>query len=218
MTTHANIAVCIATYGDRAKWDPLAKRAMASVDRQTMRPCWYSHVHHRTLHEARNLAAAEPYAPDWHRKSVGGAEWLCFLDADDELDPHFIQAMHTATQNLTGDWLLQPATRGVYEDGSEDAQAVLIPPKRLIEGNFLVVSTLIRADQFHRIEGFADLPAYEDWDLWLRATADGARVKTVPTAILRVHVNPSGRNSPPPGLHAETVGRIRRRHRDGHRS
>lgn len=195
MTAVANIAVCVATYGDQAVWEPLAQRALASIDRQAVRPIWHTYHHGATLQAARNAAAVEPYAPDWHRDLAGTAEWLCFLDADDELDPGYIEAMAVATEGLDGDWLLQPATLGVYPDGREDAHPVLIPRKPLLDGNFMVVSSLIRRSQFERLGGFADWPYCEDWDLWIRAWRDGAQFKAVPGAVLRVHVNPNGRNN-----------------------
>jgi GT2 family glycosyltransferase len=181
------IAVCTGTYGG-AEWLTLAKeRAGASVDRQTRRATWVS-SHHQSLHEARNNAAASLQLLD------DDIEWLCFLDADDELDAGYIAAMATATERLEGDWLLQPATLGVYADGREDTRPVVIPTKPLLDGNYLVISTLIRRSQFERLGGFRDWPCYEDWDLWIRAHLDGARIRQVPAAILRVHVNETGRN------------------------
>jgi glycosyltransferase involved in cell wall biosynthesis len=182
----APITVCIGTFGDQQIWSALAHdRAMASVDRQTLPPAALQWCHGENLHDARNAAAAR-----------ATSEWLCFLDADDELDPAYLEAMASAIADFDGmDMLLQPATLGVHPDGHEDPFPVVIPTKPLLDGNYLVIGTLVRREQFCRVGGFCDFPLYEDWDLWLRCWLDGATVLAVPSAIYRVHVNENGRNS-----------------------
>jgi GT2 family glycosyltransferase len=120
--------------------------------------------------------------------------------------------MAAAVDGLEGDWLLQPATLGVYPDGREDTHPVLIPRKNLLDGNFMVISTLIRTEQFLRLGGFEDWPIYEDWDLWLRAWRDGAQFLAVPDAILRVHVNPASRNQSDRSTQVRVYHEIRNRH------
>ncbi len=188
----SDIAVCIATFGDASRWGPMVKNhALPSVRRQTLVPRRCTWTHRTTLHDARNDAAKPRDVPG----QIPDGRWLCFLDADDELDDGYIEAMTAAATDLDGDWLLQPATLGVYPDGHEDPRPVLIPPRPLLDGNFMIISTLIRAEQFRRLGGFDDLEMYEDWDLWIRAWLDGARFKAVPDAVVRVHVNSQGRNS-----------------------
>jgi len=192
----------VSTFGDIATWGHLAStRAIPSALNQTTKPeVFYNHG--ETLHEARNLGAEQAQS-----------EWLCFLDADDELDSGYIQAMTRATEHLEGDWLIQPSTRGVV-DGVEDPFPVLIPPKPLIDGNFLVIGTVIRRAQFLRIGGFHAWPLYEDWDLWLRAFLDGAAIRHAEDAIYRVHVNPQSRNNCSRDQQIHTYNAIRAAHND----
>jgi GT2 family glycosyltransferase len=181
-----DIAVCVGTFGDTEPWESAARRwALPSVEAQRVPARRTTWCHGTDLQQARNTAAED----------TPHAGWLCFLDADDELDPGYLEAMAAAADGLEGDWLLQPATLGIYPDGREDHHPVVIPPKHLLDGNYLVISTLIRSEQFTRIGGFGDWPIYEDWDLWIRAVIDGARIRVVPEAVLRVHVNPTGRNN-----------------------
>jgi glycosyltransferase involved in cell wall biosynthesis len=198
VTTDTDITVCISTFGDVDVWMPLAHRAWRSAERQTLEPADIICAHRDSLEEARNAAAGHV-----------SSGWLCFLDADDELDPNYLAAMRQAVDMAVGDLLLQPATLGILPDGTEDPFPVVIPAKPLIDGNFLVIGTLIRAEQFHRVGGFRDFPCYEDWDLWLRAWLDGAMAVAVPDAIYRVHVSPNSRNNCSRPLQVATYNRIR---------
>jgi glycosyltransferase involved in cell wall biosynthesis len=201
-----SIAVCISTFGDLDRWERTVRTwAMPSVEAQTEPPARVTWCHGPNLQVARNHAARPAGCLD-------DTDWLCFLDADDELDPSFIAAMAAATENLTGDWLLQPATLGIHLDLHEDPHPVVIPRKNLLDGNFMVISTLIHTEQFHRLGGFADWPIYEDWDLWLRAWRDGAQFKAVPDAVLRVHVNPNGRNNGDRASQVRVYNEIRSRY------
>lgn len=198
LNSTSSIAVCVGTFGDARHWEKVARTwALPSAEMQDELPARVTWNHGPDLRAARNDIARHD------------TEWLCFLDADDELDPGYIAAMAKAAKDLDGDWLLQPATLGVYPDMSEDPHPVVIPRKNLLDGNFMVVSTLIRTEQFHRIGGFRDWPIYEDWDLFLRAWRDGARFMAVPDAILRVHVNPESRNNGDPATQFRVYDEIR---------
>lgn len=195
----APISVCIGTYGEE-RWRRLAEqRAIPSVERQTLPPVDWHAAHGPSLHEARNRAAEQ-----------AGGEWLCFLDADDELDAGYLEAM---AQGLEQDGperrLLQPSTLGVYPDGRVDDAPVLHPPKDLHISNFLIIGTVVRRDQFLAVGGFADLISHEDWDLWLRCWIDGAVVQPVPDAVYLVHVTDDSRNSAGSAPHIRVINEIR---------
>jgi glycosyltransferase involved in cell wall biosynthesis len=200
---NAPISVCIGTYGNEY-WKNLAEeRAIPSVERQTLPPADRQAVHGATLQEARNHAATQ-----------AKGEWLCFLDADDELDPHYLEAMTRAIeQDGPPTRLLQPSTLGVYSAGCTDREPVVHPPKDLHIQNFLIIATVVRRDQFLRVGGFADLISHEDWDLWVRCWLDGAVVQPVPEAIYRVHVRSNGRNSAGTAPHIKVITEIREKYR-----
>lgn len=176
-----SVGVVVATYGD-IEWRNRGSVAAESATNQSV-PTAVIHVHGETLAAARNIGAARLQT-----------DWLVFLDGDDTLDHHYIEAM----QEHAGDQpaLLQPSTLGVYADGREDEHAVLIPQRPLHTGNFMVIGTAIRRDQFQRVGEFLDWPLYEDWCLWIRAWQDGAIFIPTPDAIYRVGVNEAGRNKP----------------------
>lgn len=99
------VTVVVATYGD-VSWVKKAIKASRSVDEQTIAvEAIYSHGD--SLHQARNSGAA-----------LAKSEWLIFLDADDALDPGYVEAMLAGSGDLR-----QPATIGMYDNGTYDDEA-----------------------------------------------------------------------------------------------
>ena len=189
------VSVIIPTYGQNDLYRLLALRAANSVNLQTVEPLEIVRVHEETLQEARNEGAAR-----------AKGEWLIFLDADDELDPRYVEAMVAAEGDIR-----RPATLGVV-DGVEDIAPVMIPRKDLLVTNFIVIGAMHRREDFLAVGGFNDYPCLEDWDLWLRMVHNGAEVVDVPEAIYRVNVIPDSRNSDV-GVHAKVYSKIRKQYR-----
>jgi len=124
-------------------------------------------------------------------------EWLCFLDADDELAPGYLDAMGRAVEQAgDGPALLTPAVQLLRHKGSVRGNPVFfdrgIP---LSDDNWLVLGTLIRRDLFLEVGGFSDYPhGFEDWSLWAKAWKAGAQIVKVPDAVYRYWVNPNSKH------------------------
>lgn len=173
------VGVIIATFGSRMQWAAFARRALRSAHNQSHPPDHVRWVHGETLQEARNAGAAG--CP---------TDWLIFLDADDELDPYYIESMLAGTGDVR-----QPATLGVYEDGTTDEYASVIPPGRnLLERNHIVIGAMVRHELFDKVGGFDDYAALEDWALWIKCWLEGAEFGVCSDAIYRVHLRPDSRN------------------------
>lgn len=176
------VDIVIASYGDVEHWRPFAERAIASAQAQTVKSSVFAYHNHQA-HDpgtARNGSA------------VGtNADWLIFLDADDELSPTYVEEMLKGEGDIR-----QPSTLGVYPDGSEDDFPVLIPPHPggFLVGNNLIIGCMVRRTLFETVGGFRDLPILEDWDFWIRCRLAGGVVGTCPGAIYRVHVEQGSRN------------------------
>lgn len=189
-------SVVIGTFGTSA-WSDMAKlRAIPSAEQQT-KNCEIIHVHGDTLAQARNEGV----------KRATGVN-LVFLDADDELDPRYIEFMDKVMTDLS---LVQPSTLGVV-DGKEDPYPVLITRKPLLEGNFLIIGSAVSKLMFQQVGGFRELSAWEDWDLWIRCWLEGATIDACPEAIYRVHVRPGSRNDIPQHLASRLYQQIRSEH------
>lgn len=181
MTT--TTSVLISTYGAADPWALLAGRAAASAYNQTTRAHEVLLLHDQSLHESRN-----------HNADRAAGEWLVFLDADDELDFQYLDAMAGAVEQWgNGDNLFRPNTVGV-RDGVIEGEPCMIPRRDMERANCCVIGTMCRRDRFLAVGGFRDLPALEDWDLWRRMCRAGSSIVDVPDAIYRVDLHSGGRN------------------------
>lgn len=179
-----DVTVVVATFGEYS-WVELAhKRAVPSVEGvPVLQP------HGRTLHDARNegLEAVK-------------SEWVCFLDADDQLTPGYFEAMALGTADLRA-----PSVSYVKPNGN--ARPPYMPrvaghahdcrPGCLRDGNWLVVGTVARTELLQRVGGWRDFAWSEDWDLWLRCHLAGASIEAIPDAVYRAHVRHDSRNRAP---------------------
>jgi glycosyltransferase involved in cell wall biosynthesis len=193
------VGIVVATFGD-ASWIDRAKTAVKSAENQSVPATRVVH------HHAENLALARNQGAD-----MVGTDWLIFLDADDTLDVNYVRYMMEPGEDAGAATLRQPSTLGIYPDGSEDDEPVLIPERPLTQSNYLVIGTMCRRDQFLEAGGFdPEFPVLEDWDLWLRMYDIGAVIGKRPGAIYRIGVNPDSRNQNAQ-LHGRYYQRIRNR-------
>ena len=200
-----SVSIVIATYGEPA-WSELAwsrayPSAFTQVDQSNpIRVALDGSetevivYHGSSLAQARNVGADRAHL-----------DWLCFLDADDELCSGYIDAMPTRKYTLPSDSICDDYTR----HPRWRTEKVLLAPAlanlttsaripnagRWPDANECCIGTLIPRALFMRLGGFRDLPALEDYDLWLRAVKAGARIVHVPEAVYCAHVTPGSRNS-----------------------
>ena len=185
-----DVTIAVATFGDEA-WSELARRRAIPSAVQFGVPV--VHVHADTLHDARNQAVDRVET-----------EWVVHLDADDELEIDYLDALAAGTADLRA-----PSVRYVADSFPEpyvpkvaghrhDGAAECLP-----EGNWLVVGSLVRTQMVRDVGGWRDFTWSEDWDLWLRCWLAGATVEAIPDAIYRAYVRPNSRNRAP--QHAERI-------------
>lgn len=181
-----NVSIIIGTYGEDS-WERLAhERALPSAQVQDAFETLIGHDPEGTVASCRNDLAAE-----------ARGDWLCFLDADDELAPGYLQAMRRVFEKeRRGDGpplLLTPAVSYVRKNYRR-------PPMfhqevSLEFGNWLVVGTLLEKDLFERVGGFPDYPhGFEDWALFAKCWKEGADIKKVPRAVYIAHINPKSKH------------------------
>jgi cellulose synthase/poly-beta-1,6-N-acetylglucosamine synthase-like glycosyltransferase len=150
------------------------------------------HTHGGTLRDSRNGALA-----------LVNTEWVIFLDADDELEEGYIEAMAAGTADVR-----VPAVRYVAAAAtSTRARMPMVAGHRhactgdcLAFGNWIVIGAAVRTDLVRKVGGWRDFPWSEDYDLWARCWLAGATFEPVPTAVYRAYVRRDSRNrAPDPG-------------------
>lgn len=184
-----DLTVCVSTFGG-PEWPVLAqRRAIPSAEALGVPVVW---------HHAETLAAARNGALDRVE-----TEFVIHLDADDELEAGYVEAMAAGTADVRA-----PSVRYVHAPGV--ASWPLVPTVAghthtcvadcLMFGNWLVVGAAVRADMVRQVGGWREWAVYEDWCLWLRCYLAGATFEAVPAAVYRAHVRRGSRNrslSPP---------------------
>lgn len=180
-----NVSVLIATYGDPSWQKTAADRAYPSALGQGALEVISHYDADATIASSRNAAAA---------KAEG--DWLVFLDADDELERGYLDAMRVAYhRNLMDDRAIYtPAVRHVKK-GRPAAPFFFDRGISLRQDNWLVVGTLVHKDLFLEVGGFGDYPhGFEDFSLWSKCFRAGASVIKVADAIYVYHHNPQSKH------------------------
>jgi GT2 family glycosyltransferase len=177
-----DVTVAVATFGDESWADLAMMRAVPSADALDVPVV---HVHGDTLHEARNEALSRV-----------ATEWVCHLDADDELKPGYFAAMSTATADVRA-----PSVAYLVDGIRQPPRMPRVAGHRhrcaapcLTDGNWLVVGSVARAELLRSVGGWRDFDWSEDWDLWLRCHLAGATFEAVRSAVYIAHARPDSRN------------------------
>lgn len=171
------ISVLISSYGGR-RWHRMAtSRAEPSASTQGAHEVLVLHEQHGTIASCRNNNAAQ-----------ATGEWLCFLDADDEMTAGYIGAIQAAENPELGDLALYtPMVE--YVQGRRRQEPKFWPESDLTTGNWMVIGTVVSKRLFTEIGGFheGDPHGLEDWALWAMAYQRGAKPVKVPGAIYIAH-------------------------------
>lgn len=178
-----DVTVAVATFGAE-HWRQLAHdRAIASVTALGLR---YVHAHSDTLHDARNAGL-----------DLVDTEWVIHLDADDELEPGYVEAMAAGTADVR-----VPSVRYVSPASLPTRQRMprvaghthACVGDCLAFGNWIVIGAAVRTELVRKVGGWRDFPWSEDWDVWVRCWLAGATFEAVPAAVYRAHVRRDSRN------------------------
>lgn len=177
-----DVTVVVATFGG-TEWVELAeRRAIPSAEKLGVRVV---HAHADTLSDARNAGLAQV-----------DTEWVCHLDADDELEPGYFDAIAAGAADVRA-----PAVRYVSWTADRPARMPKVAghshdcvAECLTEGNWLVIGSVARADLLREVGGHHEYPWSEDYDLWVRCWKAGATFESVPDAVYRAHVRRNSRN------------------------
>jgi glycosyltransferase involved in cell wall biosynthesis len=173
--------IAIATFGAQ-EWLDRALNETIPAAREHGVPV--VHAHGRTLGEARNAALAEARTP-----------WVIHLDADDSLEPGYIDAMGRGRADVRAPVvryihrgrprpLWQPRVAGHTHDCEASC---------LRDGNWVVIGACVRTELLRSV-GWHDFDWSEDWATWALLAKAGASFELVRDAIYRAEMRPESRN------------------------
>lgn len=130
------------------------------------------------------------------REAAG--KWTLPVDADDRLAPDCIRRLMEQTYRAD---MVAPAV----QDFGDSYEMTLLPPEdflglsRFLERNWLGPSCLFSRELWDRAGGYDEhIRGWEDWDLWIRMLATGARLAVVnePLYWYRIHADSRFRSRP----------------------
>lgn len=109
--------------------------------------------------------------------SFAKGDWVLPFADDDLLDPDFLSTLspHMESADIVYGWC--------RVEGSRWSPNRLYRPGTLKHGNYIPATALIRKSLWDHLNGYRFFKGKEDWDLWLRAEAEGARFVCVPEVI-----------------------------------
>lgn len=179
--------VVVATYG-RWLWQRLAEhRAIPSAEAEGV-PVISVHRHDGTLAEARNACLEQVET-----------EWVVHLDADDELEPGYIEALASGSADLRC-----PSIRQVMQHGQAYGPEPFVPrvyghkhecvAECLRQGNWMIIGTAARVDMLREVGGWEEWGWSEDWALWARCWMAGGTCEAIPEAVYKAYKRHGSRN------------------------
>jgi len=183
----SGISIVVATYGDRSIWDPLAERAVRSAVKEV--PGAFVHrIHGETLHGARNAGL-----------ECTKTEHIIFLDADDELEPGYVETLLRGTADVRA-----PAVRYVHGVRPGEPKMPKVSghthdcvAECLAFGNYIIIGAMVRTELLRRVGGWHDHAWSEDFCTWVRCWKAAATFESLPQAVYRAHVRANSRNRAP---------------------
>jgi hypothetical protein len=139
-------------------------------------------------------------------------EWVIYLDADDWLDPRFVERGERWLERRPEcDVLTTDMT--IVRAGHAPAVSRARAPRswrRLLRRNTVFQTSFIRRSMILSLSGYDGTFAYEDWEFWIRALKAGYSIARLPGA--HVYRRQHGLNLGAMADHARAVQAVRDRH------
>ena len=130
--------------------------------------------------------------------ALARGEFLCVLDADDEMLPGYLATMrevigHAPAHDIyaCNAWCVDPnGERSLWHVDRDPDLTLQLRLIDMLRSNGIFVMASVRASTFHRAGGFDPAAGAEDYDLWLRILAAGGTHLYTPAVLGVYHRSP----------------------------
>lgn len=133
------------------------------------------------------------------RKSQG--EWILTLDADDELEPNFLEEVskHFEYYDIIGtDAIFLPSGRRFNAIPNTDFEV----------NNGILSCSIFKKDVWDKYNFNETIGGYEDWDFWLKAKRNGFSFGAVNIPLVKIYERDTSRNKDAIKKHNELLKQI----------
>lgn len=112
-------------------------------------------------------------------------KYICCLDADDVLEPTYLEKCVAVLESNPGIGLAYSWLR-LFGDEEGFWETLDLDILRILQYNHVSVSAVYRKEDWTAVGGYRDemLGGYEDWELWMRMAGHGLRGKSIPEPLL----------------------------------
>jgi len=173
---NTQVSIIIATFGDN-KWRELAlRRAYPSAAAQGDLEIIVHHDPAGTAASCRNDAV-----------KMAHGEWIIICDADDRLEPGYVDAMLKMTSGDLRYPRVRYITDGTPDYVAEKVEPVVLEKKHLLLGNYMVIGTMQKRSEFLKVGGLSEHESWEDWFCFMQQMYLGAQSVLVPDAVYRIY-------------------------------
>lgn len=115
------------------------------------------------------------------------AEYLALVDADDIIDPNFIDRAATyLDEHPRISWV---TSWGITTEGNV-LKPEVVDYKTCLDRNGPASWALIRSVDFYGMGGYSEDMIHEDWDLWLKLLSAGYEYHVIPEVLYTYRIHP----------------------------
>lgn len=117
---------------------------------------------------------------------VTGARYITCLDADDLIDPTYLEKAVTVLETRP-DVGLAYSFAQLFGDVEEIWYTETLDPAKLLQYNHIPVVAVFRREAWEKVGGYDEdmRIGYEDWDFWLRLAREGYRGWLIPEPLFK---------------------------------
>ena len=114
------------------------------------------------------------------------ARYICCLDADDLIDPTYLEKAAMVLEARPDYGLAYPLAQ-LFGDVAETWQTEPLDPAKLLQYNHIPVVAVFRRLAWEKSGGYDEKMrlGYEDWEFWLRLAGEGYRGHLIPEPLFK---------------------------------